>query len=136
LNIQDKYVLCFDNTYPLLLDIENKCNIDIIKLIKEYSEENSILLNIKEKVEVVSFKNNNNEIIKLLIKYGNKYHQTLSINNMVLVQKYYYPIFYGINFNNIGLVQLLMNCVNEHGLHLDIDHEEESTLFAIENNNN
>jgi len=66
-------------------------NIEIVKLLMAYADENHMTLNINEYCNdsfplLLSIVNNNNiEIIKLLIKYAEDHHIILKINQRVTV---------------------------------------------------
>jgi hypothetical protein len=107
-NEKDKEI----GNYPLLESVVIN-NVEIVNIIIEYANKNSITLNINEKNKngnyplLYATDKNNTEIVKILIDYANKNNILLDINEKN--NKGLYPLLYAIYNNNTTIVKLIID---------------------------
>ncbi|OUM57975.1 hypothetical protein PIROE2DRAFT_16881 [Piromyces sp. E2] len=120
--------------YLCLLNITDANNdeIDIVKLLLNYSIQHQIILNINDDIEKKKLfsKNIKSEIIKLLIDYANHFNITINIDILSI---------YDYKYHKRNILQLLFNYANDQGILLNINEKDRDgfnpLISAIESRN-
>jgi len=109
-------------------------NIEIIKLLIEYANENNIILEINEKNKnerypfIYAASNNNIEMVQLLIEYANKNDIVLKINEKSKDGDN--PIFWAIDNNNIEMFKLLIEYSVKKKIKIIINEEDIEEIIS------
>jgi len=109
--------------YPLL-KATNSNNVDIVKLLIEYANNNNIILTINEKEKdsneyplFNAAEHNNLEIVQLLIDYANQKNIILGMEDNTAGKN---PLSLAIAQNNIKMVELLFDYINKKDMKLEL----------------
>jgi len=100
-------------------------DIEITKLVMDYSKKNFFKLNINRKSKnnehdlfYTAVKNNNDQMVMLILDYAKLYNIKLNINDQEKDEKD--PLYWAIYHKNYTIAEIIINYVKENDINLDM----------------